>query len=143
MVVKNMSLIFVVLVIATMGLTIYPVLADQPYFDKKAAAIEKYKAKLAAKEAKKTESIQTKAEETVSEIKEEISEKVEEVEAAIETKVSEIKDEATEKVVEEASTVDVDDEIKAATEHAIETLEEEVPKEEHLEPEHPHSEHPN
>ena len=60
MVVKNISFIFVVFAIIIMGLTIYPVLADEPntenksaIVDKKAAAIEKYKAELAAKAAKK------------------------------------------------------------------------------------------
>ena len=97
MVGKNIFFIFVVFAIIVMGLTIYPVLADEPAteiksvtIDKKAAAIEKYKAELAAKAAKKKAENEVNISETA----------IETVETTIDTKVVEIKDETTEEVID-------------------------------------------
>ncbi len=152
MVLKNMSFIFVACAIAILGITTPHALADDSaaiktevvvedakdkvvVFDKKAAAIEKYKAELAAKAAKKTESIEAKTEETVAEIKDEISG---ETEATTETKptriideVAEIKKEAIDKEVEanveyetvvtkvKEGTVENAEEVKAAIEKKV------------------------
>jgi hypothetical protein len=125
MVVKNLSFIFAVFAIFIMGLTVYPALADDSTIDKKAAAIEKYKAELAAKAAKKNAEKETEAVETITET----------VETTIETEVVEIKDETTETIETtiETEVAEIKDEaaeneeiIEAASEHPTEAVKKEV-----------------
>ncbi len=122
MIAKNIYYLIAIFLVITMKLSISPAFADEPttesktiIVDKKAAAIEQYKAELAAKAAKKTESIETKTTETIVEKKDVISEEAEDAEATTETNSEEIKDQVTEKNTEGSS--EVEDEMKSASGH--------------------------
>ncbi len=126
---KKIYYLIAIFSIITMRLSISPAFADGPttenktvIIDKKAAAIEQYKAELAAKATKKTESIEAKTTEAIIELKDVIQEKAEDKIVTTETNPEEIKNIVTETNVEESSKVE--DEEEATSGHTTEVLEE-------------------